>query len=424
MNLRRPGAIEAFPTFSRSKGAVCDPDHALAMVDTESAYGASDKVKMRLPFFVGGLGSSEIAGTRWEPLAAGVAIAGVSIICGQDVCGIDPRLELDAQSRVKKAPDMEKRVEQYRRYHDGYGDMIVRLSVEDAHLGAAEYVIGQLGVECVELAWGQGTACSDEEIPVDSLERARELRERGYLVTPDPFNEANQAAFRDGVLKHFEVYSRPGFIDREGFMKKVEHIRRLGARRVTLRTGAYPMHGLTTTLSWASQARLDLLTIDGAAGMSSWWIQEWGAPICCLEATTCELCRTLVAGGAFVPDIAIAGGFSSADHVFKVLSTGSPFVKAVCMDHAWMIPGVIGKNPGACLRETRDSLSKIAGALGSTVDEVCTCYNDLVARYGTDAVNDMPLGAIAFYASAERLKLDLRHLMATRRNHAEKIINS
>lgn len=51
---------------------------------------------------------------------------------------------------------MAQQIEQYKRYHEGYGDMIVQMNVEDTRLGVAEYVVGQLGVECIELKWGQG----------------------------------------------------------------------------------------------------------------------------------------------------------------------------------------------------------------------------------------------------------------------------
>jgi glutamate synthase domain-containing protein 2 len=42
----------------------------------------------------------------------------------------------------------------------------------------------------------------------------------------------------------------------------------------------------------------------------------------------------------------MAGGFSTEDHIFKVLAMGAPFVKAVCMGRALMIPGMVGKNIG------------------------------------------------------------------------------
>src|SRR4030042_698604 len=189
---------------------------------------------MNLPIFTGALGSTEIARKNWEHFATGAAIAGVTIVCGENVCGIDPGLELDAKGKVKNAPNMAQRVEQYRRYHEGYGDMIVQMNVEDTRLGVAEYVVGKLGIECVELKWGQGAKCIGGEIQVDSLERALELQRRGYLVTPDPSNPANQAAFHDGAPKHFERHSRLGFVDQEGFMKEEERIGKPAAKAATL----------------------------------------------------------------------------------------------------------------------------------------------------------------------------------------------
>jgi len=284
----------------------------------------------------------------------------------------------------------------------------------------AEYVVSQLGVECIELKWGQGAKCIGGEIQVDSIERALELQRRGYLVTPDPSNAANQAAFRDGALKHFERHSRLGFVDHDGFMKEVERLRKLGAKRVTLKTGAYPMRELAMAIKWASQAKLDLLTIDGAAGgtgMSPWrMMQEWGVPTFYLQAMTQELCQKLAARGEFVPDIAIAGGFSSEDHIFKVLAMGSPFTKAVCMGRALMIPGMVGKNIGIWLNEGGEALPRTVSDYGHTVEEIFVCYEDLVAKYGKDTVRSMPLGAVAFYTLADKLKVGLQQLMAGSRN--------
>jgi len=375
---------------------------------------------MKLPIFTGALGSTEIARKNWEHFAVGAAIAGITIVCGENVCGIDPALELDAKGKVKKAPNMAQRVEQYKRYHEGYGDMIVQMNVEDTRLGVAEYVVGQLGVECIELKWGQGAKCIGGEIQVDSLERALELQRRGYLVTPDPSNPANQAAFKDGALKHFERHSRLGFIDQEGFMKEVERIRGLGAKRVTLKTGAYPMRELAMAIKWASDAKLDLLTIDGApggTGMSPWrMMEEWGVPTFYLQSMTYDLCQKLAARGKFVPDIAIAGGFSTEDHVFKVLAMGAPYTKAVCMGRALMIPGMVGKNIGLWLQQGADALPKTVSQFGTTVEEIFVCYEDLVAKYGKETAKKLPLGAVGLYTYADKMKVGLQQLMAGSRN--------
>ncbi len=398
-----------------------NPDTTLfPTVNTEISYGVENKVKMKVPVFTGALGSTEIARKNWEHFAAGAAVAGISIVCGENVCGIDPKLERDANGKVKHAPDMAKRVEQYRRYHHGYGDMLVQMNVEDTRLGVAEYVIGKLGVECVELKWGQGAKCIGGEIQVDSLERALELQQRGYLVTPDPSVEAHQAAFKDGALKHFERHSRLGFIDQEGFMKEVERLRKLGARRVTLKTGAYPMRELAMAIKWASDAKLDLLTIDGApggTGMSPWrMMEEWGVPTFYLQCMAYDLCTKLAEKGKWVPDIAMAGGFSTEDHLFKVLAMGAPFTKAVCMGRALMIPGMVGKNIGLWLKEGPSALPKTVSAFGTKVEEIFVCYEDLIAEYGKDTVDEMPLGAIGLYTFADKLKVGLQQIMAGSRN--------
>jgi len=402
-------------------GQVGNPDNTLfTMVNTETEYGGKHKVKMRMPIFTGALGSTDIARKNWEHFAAGAAISGITIVCGENVCGIDPELELDSKGKIKKAPNMAQRVEQYLRWSEGYGDMIVQMNVEDTRLGVAEYVIEKLAVKGIELKWGQGAKCIGGEIQVDSLERALELQKRGYLVTPDPSVEAHQKAFKEGALKHFERHSRLGFVDQEGFMKEVERVRKLGAKRVTLKTGAYPMRELAMAIKWSSDAKLDLLTIDGApggTGMSPWrMMEEWGIPTFYLQAMTYDLCKKLADKGAFVPDIAMAGGFSTEDHIFKVLAMGAPFVKAVCMGRALMIPGMVGKNIGLWLQEGANALPKTVSEFGSTVEEIFVCYEDLVARYGKDTVKQMPLGAIGLYTFADKLRVGLQQLMAGSRN--------
>jgi glutamate synthase domain-containing protein 2 len=411
----------AFGAKGLPDGQVGNPDNTLfPMVNTETQYGYKNKVRMRMPVFTGALGSTDIARKNWEHFAAGAAISGVTTVCGENVCGIDPELELDSKGKIKKAPNMAQRVEQYRKWYEGYGDMIVQMNVEDTRLGVAEYVIGKLGIESIELKWGQGAKCIGGEIQVDSLERAIELQKRGYLVTPDPSLKANQAAFKTGALKHFERHSRLGFIDQAGFMNEVERVRKLGAKRVTLKTGAYPMRELAMAIKWSSDAKLDLLTIDGApggTGMSPWrMMEEWGIPTFYLQSMAYQLCQKLSAKGAFVPDIAIAGGFSTEDHIFKALAMGAPFTKAVCMGRALMIPGMVGKNIGLWLQEGKNALPNTISVFGSTVEEIFVCYEDLVDKYGEDTVRDMPLGAIGIYTFVDKLHVGLQQIMAGSRN--------
>jgi len=398
-------------------GVQADPDHAtFPAVDTETSFGAGDnKVKMKIPMFTGALGSTEIARKNWEHFAIGAAITGISLVCGENVCGIDPKLKFKKNGQVAEAPDMRRRVEEYRRYHEGYGDILVQMNVEDTRLGVAEYVIDKLGVETIELKWGQGAKCIGGEIKVHTLERALELQSRGYIVTPDPSNKAVQAAFKDGAIKEFERHSRLGFVDQEGFMKEVERLRKLGAKRVTLKTGAYPMRELAMAIRWSSDAGIDLLTIDGApggTGMSPWrMMAEWGVPAIYLHSMAYELCERLDYKGAWVPDIAFAGGFSAEDHIFKALALGAPYCKAVCMGRALMIPGMVGKNIELWLKGEDGGLPSTVSKYGSTKQEIFVCYEDLKARFGKE-VDNFPLGAIGIYSASEKLRVGLQQLMA------------
>jgi len=401
------------------EGVEGNPDNTLfPMVSTETEFGVTNKIKMRVPIFTGALGSTEIARKHWDSFAIGAAISGVSIVCGENVCGIDPLLERDSKGKVSNAPDMKRRIEAYRRYReDGYGDILVQMNVEDTRLGVAEYCIEKLGVETMELKWGQGAKCIGGEIKVDSLDRALELQSRGYLVTPDPSDPAIQAAFHATAIKQFERHSRLGFVDEEGFYAEVQRLRDLGAKRVTLKTGAYPMRELAMAIKWASNAKIDLLTIDGApggTGMSPWrMMEEWGVPTFYLQSMTNELVGRLRAKGAFIPDIAIAGGFSTEDHVFKVLAMGAPHTKAVCMGRALMIPGFVG---GSIERWMKTSdLPKTVAEFGTTKEEIFVTYETLKEKYGAE-VDNMPLGAIAVYTYSDKIKVGLQQLMSGTRN--------
>jgi glutamate synthase domain-containing protein 2 len=369
---------------------------------------------MTIPIFTGALGSTEIARKNWDHFAVGAAISGVTLVCGENVCGIDPQLELDSNGKVVSAPDMDRRIETYRQYHRGYGEILVQMNVEDTRLGVAEYVHRKHGLETIELKWGQGAKSIGGEIKVNTLERALELQRRGYIVTPDPSSSVNQAAFKDGAIKEFERHSRLGFIDEESFYAEVQRLRGLGFKRITLKTGAYGLRELAMAIKWSSKAKVDLLTIDGASGgtgMSPWrMMEEWGMPSLYLHAAAYDFCKKLADKGEQVPDLAFAGGFSSEDGVFKALALGAPFIKAVCMGRALMIPGMVGKNIAQWLKDGK--VPNTVGQFGSTKEEIFVNYEDVKDLVGASEIDNIPLGAIGIYSYSEKIKVGLQQLMA------------
>ena len=397
------------------KGVKGNSDNAtFPGVNTETEYGWDKKVKMNVPVFTGALGSTEIARKNWEHFAIGAAISGITTVCGENVCGIDPELELNSKGKIVSSPEMDRRIEVYRRFHQGYGEILVQMNVEDTRLGVAEYVSKKYGLDTIELKWGQGAKCIGGEIKVGSLERALELQKRGYIVTPDPSDPINQAAFKSGAIKEFERHSRLGFVDEEGFYKEIVRLRDLGFKRITLKTGSYGLRELAMAIKWGSKAKIDLLTIDGSSGgtgMSPWrMMEEWGMPSIYLHSAAYEFARKLTDQGERVPDIAFAGGFSSEDGLFKALALGSPFVKAVCMGRAMMIPGMVGKNIGIWLKENK--LPQTVSQFGSTPEEIFVSWEEVKKLVGAKAMKTIPLGAVGIYSYAQKLKVGLQQLMA------------
>ncbi len=408
------------------KGIKGNPDTAtFPSVNTETEYGWSKKEKMKIPVFTGALGSTEIARKNWEHFAVGAALSGVTLVCGENVCGIDPKLERDSKGKVTLSPDMDRRIEIYKRYHQGYGEILVQMNVEDTRLGVAEYVSQKHGLDTIELKWGQGAKCIGGEIKVNSLERALELQKRGYIVTPDPANPVNKSAFKDGALKDFERHSRLGFVEEEGFYKEVARLRKLGFKRITLKTGAYSLRELAMAIKWGAKAKIDLLTIDGSSGgtgMSPWrMMEEWGIPSLYLHSAAYEFVKKLADRGERAPDLAFAGGFSSEDGIFKALALGAPFTKAVCMGRALMIPGMVGKN----IRNWLDAgkLPATVSQFGSTPEEIFVNWEDVKNIVGAKEMKNIPLGAVGIYSYAEKLRVGLQQLMAGSRCFSVPVIS-
>jgi glutamate synthase domain-containing protein 2 len=402
-----------------------NPDKAIfPVVDTTTVYGHNHPVRMQMPIFTGALGSTDIARKHWNSFAIGAAISGISLVIGENVCGIDPGLKLDKNGKVIESPEMERRVKIYKEWQGEFGDIIVQLNVEDSRLGVAEYVVEKLGVETIELKWGQGAKCIGGEIKIQELDRAIEMQRRGYIVTPNPSNPAVQASYREGGIKEFERHSRLGFVEEENFLRTVEYLRRtVGVKRVSLKTGAYGPRELAMAIRWSSKARVDLVTIDGAGGgtgMSPWrMMEEWGIPTFYLQSMAHQFAKRLATKGIWVPDLAMAGGFSSEDHIFKILAMGAPYFKAVCMGRALMIPGFVGDNIESTLKESGESkwekLPPTVSRYGSSPEEIFVTYSTLKDQYGS-AIENVPFGAIALYTYVDKLRTGLTQLMAGARS--------
>ncbi len=401
-------------------------------VSLETEFGKNVKTKSSVPLMTGALGSTFIAAKYWEPLAIGAALVGFPIVVGENVVGVDKQSVIE-KGRIVKSPELERRIDVYLKYFDGYGAIIVQMNVEDTRNGVAEYLIEKYGDKVIiELKWGQGAKDIGGEIQVTNIDYAIFLKERGYIVDPDPAKSEVQEAFNNGAIKSFARHSRLGYTNldnfyqvKEDFEKSIGYLRGLGYKRITLKTGSYGMEALAMAIKFATGTKLDLLTIDGSGGgtgMSPWQMMEnWGVPSINLHAKSYEYAQLLAAKGCDVVDMAFAGGFAREDHIFKALALGAPFTKLVCMGRALMIPGFLGSNiEGVLYPERKDRLNgnwddlpkTITEEFGATPENIFAGYFDVKKKVGADEMKNIPLGAIAVWTLTDKLSAGLQQLMA------------
>ena len=398
-----------------AEGIEADSDKAIfPNVDLEVKFGHDNGVKFRYPWIIPGIGSTNVAKNNWEGLAIGSALAGTGLTIGENVVGMDVESKIE-NGRVIDTVDLKRRVNLYKDHmRDGYGAIIVQANVEDTRLGTQEYAINELGVECVELKWGQGAKNIGGEVKIRDLKKAQLLYERGYVVLPNPTDPHIIEAFEKGAFKEFERHSRVGMVTEEAFAQRAEELRKAGAKYVFLKTGAYRPQALALALKFASKYNIDLLTVDGAGGgtgMSPWrMMNEWGMPPVELHSLLYQYARKLHDKGEHLPAIAVAGGFTFEDQIFKGLAMGAPFVKLVGMARSPIAAAMVGKTIGRTIREHQ--IPVYVERFGNSIDEIFVTAAELRKELGNDEFDKLPTGAIGLFTYYERLAQGLRQLMA------------
>ena len=417
--------------LSRLRGAYGlpeDPDKALfPNVDITSSMGG---VKLRLPLANGAFGSTAVAKNYWDGLAVGAALSGIVLVIGENVCGMDPEAVV-TNGKISRSPDMEYRVKKFREFWDGkFGDLAVQTNVEDQRLGVDVYVISKLEVNIVERKWGQGAKAIGGEVRLHSIERALQLKQRGYLVIPDPEDKAVQEAFKAGVFKTFERHSRVGMPREWDFIEDVEWLREQGAKKVSLKTGAYRPVDVAWTMKVASEAKVDYITFDGAGGGTGMspvpMMNEMSTPTVYLEAQVLKCAQILKKKGRYVPDISMAGGFVNETQVFKSIAMSNfgdgPFVKSITMARAPLTAVMKGKYFQQLAKEGKLPADFVA-RYGSDPEKWYITVSELQQRLGED-FKRVPLEAVGLYTYlTDRIGVGLKQLMAGARKFKLELID-
>ncbi|MDR2698878.1 MAG: FMN-binding glutamate synthase family protein [Candidatus Methanoplasma sp.] len=407
-----------------AKGIEPNPDVAFfENVDIKTVLGTRSKnpIKMKLPVHIAGLGSTAVAKTNWRELAAGAAMAGVCEVIGENVCGMDPDA-VYSNGKVQSSPDLAFRVKSYTDFWDGEnGRIVLQTNVEDGRGSVDDYGVSKLGVTVIERKWGQGAKAIGGEVRLHSLERALELKSRGYIVMPDPEDPAVQEAFKAGVFKTFERHSRVGFPDEQSFLEDIDQLRNKGIKNLFLKTGAYKPEIVAFTMRCASKAKIDLLTFDAAGGGTGMspvnHMNELSSPGIWLFSQVMACAKELKCQGRFVPDLSFAGGFINETQMYKALAFSDlgegPLVKSIAMARGPITAALKGKH-FAELAAKGQLPASFVELYGSDPSKFFIAAGGVGKSYpGKKVGTDIPWGAVSLYTFFnDRLGEGLKQLMA------------
>lgn len=375
-----------------------------------TSFGIKNKIGLDAPIIL-----PAMAKLNWKDYYAGAALAGILVVIGEDVVAKDKDMVLE-NGKVSSSPLIADMIASFRKYHRGSGDIILQANYDDEYLGVLEYAITQLGVKSVELKFGQAAKGIQGMGRVKSIEDALMYQKKGYLIYPDPSDPVVAENYKNGIGQVFERIGKLPMWDEDILVKRVAELRELGAEHICFKTGPYDPMDIVKILKIASKAGVDLVTFDGAGGGSgnspTKMMNEWGAPTVYLESMLYEILKKMKEQNCFIPQIAITGGFTMEDQIFKGLALGAPYVNLVGIGRAAMAATIVGKQVGESVY--KGNVPKDYQRFGSTIEDIFGDIAELKGLYGSDAANFSP-GAIGLYSYINRISTGLKQFMALNR---------
>ena len=145
-------------------------------------------------------------------------------------------------------------------------------------------------------------------------------------------------------------------------------------------------------------------------------MNEWGIPPVHLHSLLYQYTKHLADKGEELPALALAGGFSFEDQIFKGLALGAPFVKLIGMARAPIAAAMVGKTIGRTIDENQ--IPVYIERFGNSKDEIFVTSGTLRKELGDKEFEKLPTGALGLYTYYERLSQGLRQLMAGSRKFA------
>lgn len=385
--------------------------------DISISFGIENKVEMKAPFIL-----PAMAKLNWKDYYAGAALAGVLVVIGEDVVAKDKNLIIE-NGNVVSSPLIEEMVNSFTQYYRGYGDIILQANYDDEALGVLDYAITKLGVKSVELKFGQAAKGIQGMGRVNNIDDALKFQKMGYLIYPDPSDPEIAENYKNEKGQIFEKIGKLPMWNEEILINRVNELRHLGAEHVCFKTGPFDPKDLIRIIKIASEAKVDLITFDGAGGGTGnspvKMMNEWGIPTVYLESMLHDILKKMDYKKYPLPQIAIAGGFATEDQIYKGLALGSPYISFVATGRAAMAAAISAKQIGDLLEA--GNIPKEYQRFGTTKAEIFSEIRELKLYY--DNVEEISTGAIGVYSYINRISAGIKQLMALNRKFELKHID-
>lgn len=401
-------------------GAVEDADKTnVHSVDITCEIGYIKKIRLKAPIIL-----PAMVKLNWRDYYSGAAMAGIMVVIGENAIKNDLDLRHDNKGKVTNAPILGEMIACFRMFDKGYGDIVLQVNADDIAVGTAEYALKNFQLRTIEIKFGQAAKGIQHVAPVYSYDEAVSLKNKGYLVFPNPLEEGVKETFDRGEGFYFMQYGRLPMWNESILKELINKYRDSGAENILFKMAGYDVGDIRRVLQIASKNKVALVTFDGAGGGTGHspckMMNEWSHPTIDLERIVNAMIEDLKKEGEWIPEIAIAGGIAMEDTMFKALALGAPNIKMVGIGRGAMAAAMSGKNMGDLIER-----GKIPRTYLSFGDEADTIFRE--AKYIKSIYKDvsMPIsyGAIGVYSYINRLSFGMKLLMTLNRKFSLEYID-
>jgi len=401
-------------------GAKEDPEQTnVPIADINCEIGYEKKIKLKAPIIL-----PAMAKLNWRDYYSGAAMAGIIAVIGESAIRNDPELKHDDNGLVSYAPLLGRMINCFRQFDKGYGDIVLQVNADDIVLGTAEYALQNFNLKTLEIKFGQAAKGIQHVAPVYSYEEAVWIKKNGYLIFPDPLDNKVKEEFEKDNGLYFMQYGRLPMWDESILADLIAKYRSLGADNIFFKMAGYDIADIKRVLQIASDNRIALVIFDGAGGGTGHspckMMNEWSYPTIELEKIVFNIMSELKETGAWLPAIAIAGGITMEDSIFKALALGSPFINMVAIGRGAMAAAMSAKNVGEMIEH--GNIPPSYKNYGDNIDSIFRDSKRLKHIY-SDVDTSITPGSIGLFSYLDRLTFGLKLFMTLNRKFYLKYIS-